>query len=86
VDTNACKSKNPKSPICAVLMYVQYAVRSKDTKIISELLDCGIDVNDVTNYSTLDNALTCSSRLKDLDTVRLLLQRGASTTHVNSEG
>jgi ankyrin repeat protein len=67
-------------------MYVQYAVRSKDTKIISELLDCGIDVNDVTNYSTLDNALTCSSRLKDLDTVRLLLQRGASTTHVNSEG
>jgi hypothetical protein len=67
-------------------MYVQYALRSGDTKVIAELLDCGVDVDAITNHSNMSNALIYSSRSKDLDTVRFLLQRGASTDHVDSTG
>jgi hypothetical protein len=67
-------------------MYLEYAVWSKDIRVIAELLDCGVDVNAVIESYMMDNALTCASRSKSLDVVRFLLQRGASADHVNRTG
>jgi hypothetical protein len=65
---------------------VEYAVWSKDIRVIAELLDCGVDVNAVIESYIMDNALTCASRSKSLDVVRFLLQRGASADHVDVTG
>jgi hypothetical protein len=54
--------------------------------VIAELLDCGVDVDAITNYSDMSNALTRASEMKYLDIVRFLLQRGASADHVDSFG
>jgi ankyrin repeat protein len=67
-------------------MYAQYAVSSGRIEVIAELLNCGVDVDAITNHTTRSNALLDSSEVKDLDTVRFLLQRGASTDHVNWVG
>jgi hypothetical protein len=61
-------------------------VASGEVKVIAELLDCGVDVDAVAHHSYTRNALMYSSQNKDLDTVRFLLQRGASTDHVDREG
>jgi hypothetical protein len=73
-------------PVCAELMYAQYAVRSTNTEVIAELLDCGVDVDATIHYSTMDNALISASKFKHLDAVRFLLSRGASADRSNRFG
>jgi ankyrin repeat protein len=73
-------------PVCAALTYLQSAVASGKINVIAEFLDCGVDVDAVTHHANLYTALILSSYLKHPDTVRFLLQRGASADHMGSNG
>lgn len=53
---------------------------------MAELLDCGVDVDGITHHSLMNTGLIQASRSKDLDTVRFLLQRGASADPVDMAG
>jgi hypothetical protein len=60
-------------------------VESGKVEIVAELLECGADVDAITD-SAARTALMKSSQLKDPDMVRFLLQRGASTDPVDYAG
>lgn len=75
-----------KSLISAVLTHIQFAVNYGNTEVMAELLNCGVDVNGITDYSSMETGLIQSSRRKDLDTVRFLLQRGASADPMDYAG
>lgn len=60
-------------------------MESGRVEILAELLDCGVDVDAITDWD-VRTALMKSSQLKDPDMVRFLLQRGASTDPVDYAG
>lgn len=53
---------------------------------MAELLDCGVDVDTIVHHGDTTTALQNASEFRDLRLVRLLLQRGASTDHISSDG
>lgn len=54
--------------------------------MVTELLDCGVDVDAIADFDTMSTMLQLSSLAKQLDLVRFLLQRGASADHRNLMG
>lgn len=60
-------------------------MESGKVEVVAELLDCGCDIDAITGWN-IRTALMKSSELKDLDMVRFLLQRGASTDPVDYAG
>lgn len=54
--------------------------------MVAELLDCGADVNTVASFENMSTLLENACMNLDLDMVRFLLRRGASTDHISSKG
>ena len=54
--------------------------------MVAELLECGIDVDQITDSIGMGTMLYVASQCKHLDLVRFLLQRGASVDHLDSFG
>lgn len=59
-------------------MGVQFAVRGRKIGVIKELLDCGTDVDALSDIHDNLTALEVALVAKELDTVQYLLQHGAS--------
>jgi len=53
---------------------------------MAELLGCGVEVDATATFDDMSTPLEMACLGKDLDTVRFLLQRGASGDHLNSHG
>jgi hypothetical protein len=68
---------------CTLLIHVKFGARTGHVNVMRELLDCGLDVDAITDSGTMSTALQRTSFLKHLDAVRFLLQRGACVDPVN---
>ena len=51
---------------------------------MAELHDCGVEIDAIANFDDMTTPLENACFRKDLNTVRFLLQRGASADHLNS--
>jgi hypothetical protein len=64
----------------------KFASCAGNTEVVAELLECGVEVDAIVDVKYMFTMLEISSANKQLELVRLLVQRGASADHMGPNG